>query len=287
VKLEESFIQTISMKIHDSRPNHRKHKSIDINQTHALLSWDYTVFSKSLDHSQSQSQLAIEIKPKSSILIKDGLCRFCSLQRIKQKNCIYCPLDLFSKDPERIDLALWNMIQDSHVFGGNSPYIRLFQDGKEINDDNRNQFMMFLNEFFNNQCNLQDLIDLIREILLKDEILSLLEYNQRKYHFNPLELNSQDSETLKKFLLGMTLKDCSFIIRLTKLPHEKAKLFSNKFWYDIKLIDIDAKPLNKIEEEIGKWKKVIKLNLNGCHERLIERKTFQKQFITNQTSSSS
>jgi len=122
VRISKSFIQKLDESIFKDRPTFRSVLRLDYSQTIGFLISDLTMFKEiTLPQSFNQSSvLCIEIKPKWGFLptshsylnqeyssLKTCYCRYCMHQYTKlSQNQIssisnYCPIDLFSNDPNR------------------------------------------------------------------------------------------------------------------------------------------------------------------------------------------
>ncbi|KAI9493947.1 inositol-pentakisphosphate 2-kinase [Zychaea mexicana] len=117
-----TFLKSIETKITHDRPDHRRARTIDLNQSWACLAPDLTF----------QSALTVEIKPKwgykptwSSLTkpwmsekykhVKATTCRFCmhSWYKHSRSDLEYCPLDLYSMEPARMNRALKALERES------------------------------------------------------------------------------------------------------------------------------------------------------------------------------
>lgn len=148
VKLSPTFVQQLSRRIQERRPDSRKHKGLDCTG-YALLMQDYCFFSKKLVTDELPPSITIEcadtfsveIKPKRGFISasnempwsgKDVLCQFCCNQMFrvhyekKLKECsLYCPLDLFSGCRHRMRKALLAMLATPQN------NIRVFRNGQQ------------------------------------------------------------------------------------------------------------------------------------------------------------
>ncbi|KAJ1659315.1 hypothetical protein IWQ61_001583 [Dispira simplex] len=143
-RVTELFLKDLEAQSRLSRPDYRAHQSIDLTQEEVILTVDLTSHSRISWKSQARlgvgsswKVMAVEIKPKwgflplSPFLSPDSekrrTCRFCmkrhydqrvgksfspdsplsvcSFEGIAEKNH-FCPLDLYSVDPNRISRAL-------------------------------------------------------------------------------------------------------------------------------------------------------------------------------------
>ncbi|KAI7853628.1 inositol-pentakisphosphate 2-kinase [Circinella umbellata] len=105
-----TFLKAIEIAINNDRPDHRRARTIDLNQTWACIGPDLTF----------NSLLTVEIKPKWGFkpmslyiqekykTIKAMQCRFCmhTWYKHNRSDMNYCPLDLYSMNPSRMKRAL-------------------------------------------------------------------------------------------------------------------------------------------------------------------------------------
>ncbi|KAM9860257.1 inositol-pentakisphosphate 2-kinase [Aulostomus maculatus] len=125
VKLPLEFVRQLSIKVQHQRPAWRCDKVMDIYSGCALCLPNLT--SPALHQPTHIPPLCIEIKPKCGFLpsakhvsreIKTKVCRFCMHQHYKVANgkwkrrSLYCPLDLFSGNRQRMHFAIRNLIEE-------------------------------------------------------------------------------------------------------------------------------------------------------------------------------
>lgn len=125
VKLPLEFVRQLSIRVQHQRPAWRCNKVMDIYSGCALCLPNLTT---PLYHQPTLTPpLCIEIKPKCGFLpsskhvskdIKTRVCRFCMHQHYKvsngiwKKRSLYCPLDLFSGNKQRMHFAIRHLIEE-------------------------------------------------------------------------------------------------------------------------------------------------------------------------------
>lgn len=255
----------------EHRPIHRKATLLDESATHLMLLPDL-----------NRSQVCIELKPKSSLQprlegIKQEVCRYCMHQHLKLKqNAIqgisqYCPMDLFSKDLERMTKALRALEQTPQN------NFRVFDPkGRAISTADVSE------EY--------DLIPLIAHILHQMTILDDLKAMHQLdridienlwqlylyLHHSPescpqqLDLAIQRighgnnwkelkeviyPRLLDQFLLATTMKDCSILLSIGHQSHDSWSEFEHeieykgtKYFVIASIVDLDIKPLSKLSK---------------------------------------
>ncbi|XP_061582580.1 inositol-pentakisphosphate 2-kinase [Cololabis saira] len=126
VKLPLEFVRQLSIKIQHQRPAWRCDKVMDIYSGCALCLPNLT--SPPLHQpTHTPPPLCIEIKPKCGFLpspkhvskdIKARVCRYCMHQHYKvangkwKRHSLYCPLDLFSGNRQRMHFAIRHLIEE-------------------------------------------------------------------------------------------------------------------------------------------------------------------------------
>ncbi|XP_029006233.1 inositol-pentakisphosphate 2-kinase [Betta splendens] len=125
VKLPLEFVRQLSIKVQHQRPAWRCDKVMDIYSGCALCLPNLT--SPALPQPTHTAPLCIEIKPKCGFLpsskhvskdIKTKVCRFCMHQHYKvasgkwKRRSLYCPLDLFSGNRQRMHFAIRHLIEE-------------------------------------------------------------------------------------------------------------------------------------------------------------------------------
>uniref|UniRef100_A0A3P9HEN0 Inositol-pentakisphosphate 2-kinase n=1 Tax=Oryzias latipes TaxID=8090 RepID=A0A3P9HEN0_ORYLA len=125
VKLPLEFVRQLSIKIQQQRPAWRCDKVMDIYSGCALCLPNLT--SPALHQATLTPPLCIEIKPKCGFLpspkhvskdIKAKVCRYCMHQHFKvasgkwKRRSLYCPLDLFSGNKQRMNFAVKHLIEE-------------------------------------------------------------------------------------------------------------------------------------------------------------------------------
>ncbi|XP_023153812.2 inositol-pentakisphosphate 2-kinase [Amphiprion ocellaris] len=171
VKLPLEFVRQLSIKVQHQRPVWRCDKVMDIYSGCALCLPNLT--SPGLHQQTHTPPLCIEIKPKCGFLpspkhvskdIKTKVCRFCMHQHYKVANgkwkrrSLYCPLDLFSGNRQRMHFAIRHLIEEPQnnfkIFKGG----QCIYSSKEGSDDSLdlNSLLHHLRPYFlygNNRIN--------------------------------------------------------------------------------------------------------------------------------------
>ncbi|XP_034020691.1 inositol-pentakisphosphate 2-kinase isoform X2 [Thalassophryne amazonica] len=148
VKLPLEFVRQLSIKVQHQRPAWRCDKVMDIYSGCALFLPNLT--SPAVYQPTHVPPLCIEIKPKCGFLptgkhvskdIKTRVCRYCMHQHYKVANgkwkrrSLYCPLDLFSGNRQRMHFAIRHLIEEPQnnfkVFKGG----QCIYSSKEGSDD--------------------------------------------------------------------------------------------------------------------------------------------------------
>eukprot|EP00124_Ichthyophonus_hoferi_P001615 Ihof_evm1s89 gene=Ihof_evmTU1s89 len=146
VTLPGAFLAALNTHIHTQRPPHRLGMEINVDSNVGLLLPDLTASpSYWLPVQADLPKICVELKPKWGYLpsspyisanqesVKRNTCRFCMHQYTKvskgqQKEVsLYCPLDLFSGERERILLALKNLLwtpqNNLKIYRSNQPIL--------------------------------------------------------------------------------------------------------------------------------------------------------------------
>uniref|UniRef100_A0A3B4WXA3 Inositol-pentakisphosphate 2-kinase n=1 Tax=Seriola lalandi dorsalis TaxID=1841481 RepID=A0A3B4WXA3_SERLL len=171
VKLPLEFVRQLSIKVQHQRPAWRCDKVMDIYSGCALCLPNLTC--PALHQPTHTPPLCIEIKPKCGFLpsskhvskdIKTKVCRFCMHQHYKVANgkwksrSLYCPLDLFSGNRQRMHFAIRHLIEEPQnnfkIFKGG----QCIYSSKEGSDDSLdlNSLLHHLRPYFmygNNRIN--------------------------------------------------------------------------------------------------------------------------------------
>ncbi|XP_076599830.1 inositol-pentakisphosphate 2-kinase [Chaetodon auriga] len=186
VKLPLEFVRQLSIKVQHQRPAWRCDKVMDIYSGCALCLPNLT--SPVLHPPTHTPPLCIEIKPKCGFLpssnhvsrdIKTKVCRFCMHQHYKvasgkwKRRSMYCPLDLFSGNRQRMHFAIRHLIEEPQnnfkIFKGG----QCIYSSKEGSDDSLdlNSLLQHLRPYFlygNNRLRavLSDFIQVLVNALL-------------------------------------------------------------------------------------------------------------------------
>ncbi|CAL8336089.1 unnamed protein product [Lota lota] len=140
VKLPLEFVRQLSIKVQHHRPAWRCDKVMDIYSGAALCLPNLTTPSIQTHN----PPLCVEIKPKCGFLplpehvskdIKTKVCRHCMHQSYKvasgkwKRKSLYCPLDLFSGNRQRMYFAIKHLIEEPQN------NFKIFKGGKCIHGD--------------------------------------------------------------------------------------------------------------------------------------------------------
>ncbi|XP_029907811.1 inositol-pentakisphosphate 2-kinase [Myripristis murdjan] len=189
VRLPLEFVRQLSIKVQHQRPAWRCNKVMDIYSGCALCLPNLTL--PSLHQSTHTPTLCIEIKPKCGFLpsskhvskeIKTKVCRFCMHQHYKvasgkwKRSSLYCPLDLFSGNRQRMHSAIKHLIEEPQnnfkIFKGGQC---IYGDSDELLDlssllQHLRPYFLFGNNRFNshmtNKAVLNNFIQVLVNVLL-------------------------------------------------------------------------------------------------------------------------
>ncbi|GFS48544.1 inositol-pentakisphosphate 2-kinase [Trichonephila inaurata madagascariensis] len=163
------------------RPKARIHRTVKEENSYVLMLPDYCALPLDLKKLPSVGPvISVEIKPKQGFLLKEQYapsspnsplkCRFCLMQHYKRKSKVinsknvYCPTDLFSGCPIRMQHALKMLLQ----FPQNN--LRIFKDKELIySEEKQSDLEEAMNDFFcDSKTNYCDLFcNLVTDVLLK------------------------------------------------------------------------------------------------------------------------
>ncbi|KAL4208957.1 Inositol-pentakisphosphate 2-kinase [Rhizopus azygosporus] len=260
VHVSRKFLIELASHIEPQRPLCRLEKKINCDSTVAILLEDLT-------ESNSIPTLTFELKPKwgfkprSSLIrypkLKQTHCRFCMHSHYRNKHVPdYCPLDLYSRDETRVTKA-----------------IEVLTTCKSLTKTLKISSDLCLN--------MDDIKHVLKEIILKDPILSRIQKLQRQLDELDIEgifpiyekhkpIKNIDIEQwvkvidnfekghradmiqrLYEYVLSMTFKDCSLLVNARHIKdgdRMKHIRLRNGIYigYDIKVIDTDLKDIEKI-----------------------------------------
>ncbi|KAI3649556.1 hypothetical protein MP228_005188 [Amoeboaphelidium protococcarum] len=246
--------------------------------------------------------ISVEIKPKWAYKDTEdfGHCRYCRQQCLKLSTgqisevSSYCPLNLFSRDTNRVCGALQSL------FNNPQNNLKVFVNGECIEVGTNNQSAQVITYEWNLPTVLQailesdEILDLLKsaQVQLKDHTLvraaqAYTEIAQRQDDLDTLQQNvvglAQDflhtrsaggdaddhSRSVAFFLLGKALKDLSILINISRavIPALKSvQVDGQVYWYAIKIVDVDLKPASKIPSYIKQDEEInqayLKLRLN-------------------------
>ncbi|XP_042906492.1 inositol-pentakisphosphate 2-kinase isoform X2 [Parasteatoda tepidariorum] len=181
VALQADDVKLLNSIVNLMRPSNRTHKNVKEEKTYGLLLPDYCTLPAELKSYSSGPVLSIEIKPKPGALLAEKFfdsshseqsklfCHFCRKQIYKMRvdgvspKSSYCPTDLFSGCPKRMQHALKMLLQTPQN------NLRIFKDQKIIySNEKRCDLEETLCGFFNDSkysC-VDALIKLVIAVLL-------------------------------------------------------------------------------------------------------------------------
>ncbi|KAJ1843454.1 hypothetical protein LPJ73_005490, partial [Coemansia sp. RSA 2703] len=275
VRVSKYLVTQLNAAAASQRPANRLHKQADIDQTLGLLIPDMA---------QDGQSLTIEIKPKWGFLptssnvnpVKHRTCRYCMHKYLKHsvdKISEFCPLDLYSGDPARVEQAVDALVANPQN------NLRVFVDGNLVDGSPAEAV-----------ANWDVFKKVLVQILVKDEVLPKLAHLQRSLDRFDIEgvyprylaaLQSgaltetepsiedwisacsayilrehksttgaqstdipDDKQKVLEFMLSVTLKDVSIMIQIESWPPQS--LEDPKSRYRIAVVDTDAKKLLKM-----------------------------------------
>ncbi|XP_041458412.1 inositol-pentakisphosphate 2-kinase-like isoform X1 [Lytechinus variegatus] len=255
VPVSADFVDSVSKAFESQRPLKRCHQMIDPNQTSVLCSPNYCFLD---DKGQKgTSTLTVELKPKlgyipthhiSSPEIEDQpVCLFCMQQILKRKEgqwnytSKYCPVNLFSGDPERMRQAI------EGLFKTPQNNLSIFKDGELIyprekrtlptEDDHENITMAIKSWFgchneslsseefcippsFTKSDCIQDIISLLIQTLCRsDKTSTLPEINKRSSPWIPCFEGQQHGSNHKKDASSYRLANGCVLGRILTMQH--------------------------------------------------------------------
>lgn len=160
VHLTAEDVRLINGAVQLKRPTHRLKKNVKEAPTLGLLLPDYCTLPSHLQKHAEGPVLSIEIKPKQGFLpesyylpfehkVKASVCRFHLAQRHKKNKgeissmSMYCPLDLFSGCPQRMNNALRELLYHPQN------NLRVFKNKELIfSEESRDSLDVSLKDFF-------------------------------------------------------------------------------------------------------------------------------------------
>ncbi|KAJ2144955.1 hypothetical protein IW142_002849 [Coemansia sp. RSA 564] len=256
VRVPHEFLSLLSERT-QSRPAHRTHTNIDVDQGVGVL----------VPNMLAESSVTVELKPKWGFLpqsssiapansVKHRVCRYCMHQHLKHKTpSKLCPLDLYSSTPNRINRALDALAE--------SP---------------QNNLRVFVNGVMTDTAHVEwsELKRVLVHILLKEQILVRLQRLQRELDVLDIEgvfpvyeravecgvganepsvddwveavglfqtqMERSDKQVVLEYLLSMVLKDVSVMIMIEKWPVENGEMPE----YKVAVVDTEPKKLAKM-----------------------------------------
>ncbi|KAI8967025.1 inositol-pentakisphosphate 2-kinase [Mycotypha africana] len=285
VKTTETFLAALAQRIEQYRPAHRLKGQILVRAPTSFLMQDLTQLwtrptlptikdaQINPEITKNTDAFTIELKPKwgfkpsaSNIhSIKTKYCRFCMHAHMRKFDIhAYCPLDLYSNDQKRLKKAL-DALLDQPILRQKTLKITPQQSNFErdkLQDILLNILLKdpILCKLKNLQkkldsVDIENIIKLYKPgITIGNDIrpwkVAIANYINRQSTENSVE------EKLYKYVLSMTFKDCSIMINVATTTQADIEENSevkyvtigtgNLYKYDVKLIDIDLKKIEKI-----------------------------------------
>ncbi|XP_029851466.3 inositol-pentakisphosphate 2-kinase [Ixodes scapularis] len=160
IELTAENVRLINEAVHFKRPIHRLKKNVREVSTLGLLLPDHCTLPSHLRKYGEGPVLSVEIKPKQGFLpesyhlphdhkLRASVCRFHLAQTYKKSKgeilsmSMYCPLDLFSGCPRRMNNALHELLYHPQN------NLRVFKDKELIfSEENRSSLDITLKDFF-------------------------------------------------------------------------------------------------------------------------------------------
>ncbi|KAI3648680.1 hypothetical protein MP228_006534 [Amoeboaphelidium protococcarum] len=256
--------------------------------------------------------IAVELKPKWAYKDTEEFdhCRYCRQQCLKLSTgqisevSSYCPLNLFSRDTNRVCGALQSL------FNNPQSNLKVFVNGECIEVGIDVQSAQVVTYEWNLACVLQaildsdDILDLLKsaQVQLNDYTLvrasqAYTQISPRQDELDTLQQNVVDLvsdylhtrsaggdaddhyRSVAFFLLGKALKDLSILINISRaaIPSLKSvQVDGQSYWYAIKIVDVDLKPASKIpayikqDQEINQAYSKLRLNSGSFQTKCLD-----------------
>ncbi|KAI8367836.1 inositol-pentakisphosphate 2-kinase [Choanephora cucurbitarum] len=259
VKTSRSFLEHIAHRVEPYRPTKRLDTHIALNSPFSLLMDDLMI--------SNPSTFVFELKPKWGFKPRRGhwkkqtYCRYCLHAHWRQQPTHgYCPLDLYSKDPLRIQKALTILFKKPI-----EKTLKATHQGKPVSllsleDVHFSLLTAILQQdpLLSRLKQLQSQLDSLDVEgiwpLFKEHRASLSDDSQLWQHVTERFLNRRpclDKERVMQriyeYVLSMTFKDCSLMISISpSVGQKQIQIGDRVFYYRMTVIDIDLKDVNKI-----------------------------------------
>ncbi|KAK8988986.1 hypothetical protein V6N11_030357 [Hibiscus sabdariffa] len=292
VHVTKEFLKSVEKNVTFHRPAWRVDSSqVDVNRDSVLILWDHSVFPNG--NLKDEPCITVEIKPKCGFLpisrfiaeenaVKKTVVRFRMHQVLKLLNqeiseySQYNPLELFSGSREGIQKAIEALyatpqnnfrvfFNGSIVFGslggGTDSTTALVDQLLEVQKLDTHDIEGAIHAYYNitsQPC-------MVCRELSKDK----LSCRYTSLHSIPLD---ESLKIVKDYLIAATAKDCSLMISFRPkedgLPsHNTVYLESTDqvFEYKVNFIDLDLKPLKKMEAYYELDKKIV-----SCYSQMLK-----------------
>lgn len=201
-------LEDIKEAVKYSRPPQRCNK--DIFFPKSLIMRDLALPSLEMEACTMGTVLSVELKPKQGYrllrnCVHQSLCNFCMKQWYKletnriEERSHYCPLDLYSGEPENMSRAIDALIQ--------SPQnnLRVFRNGELMHGEDRvtEQCLDFLTDFFDGEGKLSFNAVLIRALLSEEQ--NQCHNSQKSRESHPSNCDKEKSHLPLKCILQAVL----------------------------------------------------------------------------------
>ncbi|KAG2233655.1 hypothetical protein INT48_008445 [Thamnidium elegans] len=265
VHTSTEFLQTLAVNVESHRPAFRTDKQIVVNSPTSFFLDDLTQIWP------NSPAMTFELKPKwgfkpdssfidmSNTIKKRTTCRFCMhsyLRRVPKNN--FCPLDLYSMDPVRVQKAVNVLLKENPL----KKTLSVSINGKKASLTSEMDQQLFSTFIEYNDDHNTLMRDILERVLLHDPILKILKslqmnldeidiegiysffqrnsdyfklvtddintwidvvnrYQQRLEMKNsPINELDEQKQRIYEYILSMTFKDCSLMINVTPTVKE-------------------------------------------------------------------